>query len=112
MTPRVRADIAVAALLAQVEGEGGFGAVLRRGDRERGDVLILVTERGILQVVMARQMDAAGAYSWTRLVDASADGSDAAERLIASRQRFDPDLWLVELDVADSERFIAERLMD
>jgi hypothetical protein len=28
--------------------------------------------------------------------------------LIARRRRFDPDLWLIELDIASAERFAAE----
>ena len=27
---------------------------------------------------------------------------------LAKRTRFDPDLWAIELDIADPERFIAE----
>jgi hypothetical protein len=29
-------------------------------------------------------------------------------KFLASRARFDEDLWAIELDIADAERFIAE----
>ena len=35
-------------------------------------------------------------------------GSDELRAFLAKRMRFDPDLWIVELDIADPERFIAE----
>ena len=110
MSARLSSDLFVSALLAQVSGEGGFGAVLRRGDRERGDVLLLVTERGVPKSLMERRLGSSGAYAWADLIAGEMDGSVASTRLIDSRKRFDPDFWLVELDVADSQRFIADRL--
>ena len=98
------------ATLAQVSGEGGFGAVLRRGDRERGDVLLLVIEKGVSKSLLERRLDSAGAYAWADLIAGEPDRSAACQQLIDRRERFDPDFWLVELDVADSERFIADRL--
>jgi len=112
VNPRVRSDLLVASLIAQVQGEGGFGAVLRRGDRERGDVLLVLIERGEPQVVLGRQMDANGIYSWSRLTAPDSAGSVSIAQLVAARERFDPDIWVLELDVADSQRFIAERLND
>lgn len=108
--PRLTADLFVSALLAQVSGDGGFGAVLRRGDRERGDVLLSVTERGVAKSLLERRLGPDGTYAWADLIAGEPDGSAASTRLIDSRKRFDPDFWLVELDVADSQRFIADRL--
>lgn len=108
--PRLTAELFVSAMLAQVSGEGGFGAVLRRGDRERGDVLLLMTERGALKSLLERRLGADGAYTWADLIAGSPDGSASLQQLIDRRARFDPDFWLLELDVADSERFIADRL--
>ena len=107
---RLTSEVLVSALLAQVSGEGGFGTVARRGDRERGDVLLLVTERGAPKSLLERRLGANGAYAWTDLLAAEPHGSQSLARLIDRRTRFDPDFWLVELDVADSQRFIAERL--
>ncbi|MFL6730111.1 MAG: DUF1491 family protein, partial [Sphingomicrobium sp.] len=39
--------------------------------------------------------------------DESADSQEVAA-FLAKRLRFDPDLWAIELDIADPERFIAE----
>jgi hypothetical protein len=37
-------------------------------------------------------------------------GSDSLRELIARRERFDADSWLIELDIAEPERFIAETI--
>ena len=110
MSPRLTSELFVSALLAQVSGEGGFGAVLRRGDRERGDMLLLLAERGDPKSLLERRLGPDGTYAWADLIAGETDGSAACARLVAARERFDPDFWLVELDVADSERFIADRL--
>jgi len=49
-----------------------------------------------------------GSYRWQPVGPAdSASSSDIAD-FLARRARFDEDLWAIELDIADAERFIAE----
>jgi hypothetical protein len=50
-----------------------------------------------------------GAYEWHQIGPRrfSADSEEVAA-FLANRRQFDPDLWLLELDIAEPERFIAE----
>ncbi len=48
------------------------------------------------------------AYEWVFRAFDAYPGSNPVAELIARKSRFDPDLWLIELDIADPERFIAE----
>jgi len=53
-------------------------------------------------------LSADGSYSWRVAGPTeSASSADLAE-FLARRARFDEDLWAIELDIADAERFIAE----
>lgn len=102
------AHLEVAALIRAVEAAGGIATVIAKGDRDRGEILLLTHDRG-------REMQL-----WNRLPDpkhgrrfaiSPQDGPDDASRfdaLIAKRRSWDRDLWVLELDIADAERFIAQ----
>ena len=48
------------------------------------------------------------AYQWTDVVNQDAADEEEIDGAIARRRRFDPDLWVVELDIPSPERFAAE----
>ncbi len=98
----------VAGLVRKTEADGDFAVVLKRGDPERGSLLIVVSSRGTYVSCLERTLDLDGAYSWGTVgPEGSAADGDVAQ-FLERRTRFDPDLWLIELDVAQPERFIAE----
>lgn len=107
---RLTSGLLVSALIRRVQAEGGFAAVLRRGDETAGAILIECADRGQRQMLIERATGLDGIEQW-RLVAAATEGDAEkhAERL-AKRQRSDPDLWLIELDIAQAERFAAEIL--
>ena len=81
---------------------------MRKGDPERGALFLFVTSRGKHAACLERVLSLDGTYRWTRAgPPESASSMDVAE-FLAKRARFDPDLWAIELDIADPERFIAE----
>ena len=86
------------------EGEGGFGAVLAKGDAEAGSVLVMLTERGANSTLYERVLQPGGAYAWAQVVD----NEDEVPQFVARRRRYDPDLWVLELDIPSRERFAAE----
>lgn len=103
--PRLAAGIEVTALLGRARDLGGFGTVIRRGDAERGSLMIVLAERGIARFLLQRLLQRDGSYGWEpQEIGDSAD----LERHLASARARDPDLWLIELDIPSSERFIAE----
>ncbi len=82
--------------------------MLRRGDPDRGAILLLVMERGNPLAMIERQMAADFTYRWTVAARGEALNRDKFHDSIENRTRFDPDFWLIELDIPDAERFIAE----
>lgn len=106
MTARLTSQILVSSLLRRAESAGGFGAVLAKGDATAGAVMVIVAERGVRMKLLERLLQADGDYSWQ---DNGRTGLDDGEfaQLLARRRRTDPDLWLVELDVADAGAFAA-----
>lgn len=96
--------------MRRATSEGGYATVLRRGDSERGAISLLVTERGSPAALMERQMAADFTYRWTATAPDGAPDALGWRDWIAKKSRIDPDCWLVELDVADAQRFIAETI--
>lgn len=108
MAERLPARLEAAALLRQAEAEGGFGTVLKRGDPDRGALILMISRRGIHSACLERTLTLTGKYGWQQVgPEAGAEGSALAE-WSQKRVRFDEDLWLIELDIPDPERFIAE----
>ena len=108
MSDRLPAKLEASALIRQAESEGGFATVLRRGDPDRGAILLLVMERGVPLAMIERQMAADFTYRWTVAARGDALNRDKFHESTENRARFDPDFWLIELDIPDAERFIAE----
>lgn len=110
MTARLATSVEVAALVRRVESEGGFGTVLKKGDPERGALLLLVGSRGRHVACLERLLDVSGNYRWAAIGPGDSAESAKVSEFLAKRARFDGDFWAIELDIADPERFIAETL--
>jgi len=107
MTPRIASSVLVGALIRKAEADGGFAAVLNKGDAVSGAVLVILAERGGNVRIVERALGPNGLYAWHQITDAPQDPKEVPP-LVERRRRFDPDLWVVELDIACAERFAAD----
>ena len=100
---RVTTDLWVAALVRRVFSSGGFAAVVKRGATEAGATFIL--NRGRLGDVFlfgpAPQTSYDSAKPDERLFGPVGAGEDAEalEKRLEREQRFDPDIWVVEIEI-------------
>ncbi len=101
--PRLTSGLRVSALLRRVNAAGGFATVVTKGDVTAGAIALILRAPGDEPCLMVRTFGAAGHYEWTE----SARG-DAIESWATRARQRDPDLWIVELDIPDAARFIAE----
>ena len=81
---------------------------MRKGDEERGSLLLLVSERGRHVTGLERVLNLDGSYQWVRVGPGDSAGSLDIADFLAGRARFDEDFWAIEVDIADADRFIAE----
>ena len=107
MTPRLATSVLVGGLIRKAEAEGGFGAVLARGDSTAGAVLLILTERGANPAAYERLLQPDGAYVWGPSASQFPQNPAEVPDFVARRRRFDPDLWVLELDIPSIERFAA-----
>lgn len=97
--------VAVSLMLRRTQELGGFATVLAKGGAESGSILVLCADRGEPTALLERQLGVGFKYEWR------ATGPESPDRwsdYVAARQKSDPDLWVIELDVADAQRFVAE----
>ena len=110
MDDRLPTALEVAGIVRRAEVSGEFAAILRKGDPDRGSLLLLVSSRGRHVACLERLLSPSGTYQWQRTGPSDSAGSVEIGDFLAKRARFDEDLWAVELDIADAERFIAETI--
>jgi hypothetical protein len=106
MTTRLPAHLEVAALLRQVGAEGGFATVIRKGERDAGSILVALCHNGAQMRLFERFPDHSGHRVWTRIGPQDTDNQHEIGEYLTRRGAQDPDLWIIELDIADGERFI------
>ena len=105
--PRLASGLLVTALIRLAESNGGFGAVLSHGDDKAGAIAVILTEKGGNPRLFERALDVDGTYRW-RESPGAVESAGGWQGLVDRRRRFDPDLWVLELDIASTERFAAE----
>ena len=104
---RLPAHLEVSSILRQIEASGDFGTILRKGDPDRGSLLLVITSRGRQAAILDRVLQIDGNYVWQQRPVGEVEEAGVPE-FLAKRARFDEDFWALELDIADPERFIAE----
>ena len=108
MTPRLSTSVLVSALVRKAEADGGFAAVLAKGDPETGAIVLILLERGEKMRILERLLTPEGRYAWAPSPGQISENVCEVPELVARRRRFDPDLGVLELDVPSVERFAAE----
>lgn len=106
---RVTSDFWVSALVRRVFSAGDFAAVLRRGATEAGAVFVISRNR-VGEVALfgpAPQTSYGEAKPDDRLFILISEGDqEAADKRMERELRFDPDVWLVELETSDLAELI------
>lgn len=107
MAPRLASSVLVSALLRRAQDEGGNGAVLAKGDPTAGAIAVILAEKGRKARFLERLLQADGRYSWEESRQRIENEQDF-QAFLDRRRKHDPDLWILELDIASAERFAAE----
>ena len=104
--PRLPARLEVAALIRLAQNGGGFAAVLKSGEEAAGTVLLVLTENGVNTRVYERMPQVDGSRAWHCSKIQDIENKQKFYDYLDRRGRQDPDLWIVELDIANGERLI------
>lgn len=110
MSVRLASGVIVNALIRRVNAEGGSAMVLAKGEREAGAILILALEKGENPRFFERAMDMTGQVELRRSGPMDVRDAVQTSEYWQRRRARDPDLWVIELDIAQAERFAAETM--
>lgn len=105
MDARLPARLEVMALIRSVEASGGFGTVVHKGEPDAGSLLVVLVENGANARVYERMPQLDGTRRW-HCAKRDSQTETVVPEYLSRRTAQDPDLWVVELDIADGERFI------
>ena len=109
---RLKSAIWVAAYLRRCHGAGAFAAMRRRGAEEAGAVFVKVNRLdGTAEVygpAPQSAFDAAqpGERAFAASLAAQPVPDAVAEAYLARQLRFDPDLWIVEVEDREGRHFL------
>ncbi len=108
MDARLPAHLEVTGLIRAVEAAGGFATVLARGERDAGTVLIVTMDRAAGATLYERMPQLDGSRPYIAAKRENADLPQEFSEYLARRRHQDRDCWIVELDVPNGERFVAQ----
>jgi hypothetical protein len=106
VTPRLPAALEVAGMVRRAQAQGGFAMVLHKGEPDAGTILAVAVDRDGLGTLYERLPDPSGPRRWVAVRHQQAQARADFDSYLTRRAQGDPDLWIVELTVADVERSI------
>ena len=108
---RIRSDIFVSALTRRVFSDGGYAAVVAKGAEASGAIFVRQRFRDGLETLYgpAPQAMIGEGERDARIFEARLTRAEpeAVEALITREQKFDSDLWLVEIEVDDLGTYLS-----
>ena len=103
---RLPAHLEVSGLIRAVGAAGGFATVITKGEREAGTILVVCCARDAPSRAFERMPNPDGSRVWSLSRTQDTEKPWEFSEYLERRGKQDSDLWIVELDIADAERFI------
>jgi hypothetical protein len=102
--PRLATHMIVSAFVRRAAEQGDFATVLVKGDPTAGELLLKTRIKGQFHGLFEQFPVADCMRNWTALSAQAIENEQKADDFLERRQQRDPDLWILELDVAFPER--------
>ena len=110
MSARLKTGFYVRALIRRAEIGGAAVYVARRGAEEAGALILKLTKPDGSLTVLSRAMRGEGERIWMKPLGDSVDSAGAA-KYFEKQIRFDPDLWIVEIEDREGRAFVDEPIV-
>ncbi len=110
MVPRLKAGLFVRALIRRAEVAGAQAYVVRKGIEESGAVILKIAKLDGTSLVLSQARRGEGELVWVKPLGDMVDDAKASawfERQI----KFDPDLWIVEVEDRQGRPFVDEPIV-
>jgi hypothetical protein len=107
MEGRLPAYLEVSGMIRAIESQGGFASVIAKGEKDAGTILILTIYRGENAVLFERMPQLDGSRPYIAAKRQNPEKPQEIFEYLEKRRRQDPDIWILEADIADGARFVA-----
>jgi hypothetical protein len=104
---RLKAGIFVRATIRRAEVAGAAAYVVRKGSEEAGAILLKISRLDGTCMVLSQARRGEGELVWVKPLGDAAD-DEAASKYFEKQMRFDPDLWIVEIEDRQGRTFVDE----
>jgi hypothetical protein len=105
--PRLKAGIFVRAIIRRAEVAGAAAFVVRKGSEEAGAIFLKIARLDGTSLVLSQARRGEGELVWVKPLGDTAD-DEAASKYFEKQMRFDPDLWIVEIEDREGRTFVDE----
>jgi len=104
---RLPAHLEVAGIIRTADTAGGFALVTFKGERDAGSILLLTMERGENAVLFERMPQLDGSRKFVETKRQESENKQLIYEYLDRRKKQDPDIWVLEVDIAHPAQFIA-----
>lgn len=110
MQPRLLSIIQVKAIIRRAEVAGAQAFLVRRGSEEAGALFLKLSRLDGRFTVLNQARRGDGELVWTKPLGESADEA-AVNAYLEKQARFDPDLWILEIEDSEGRAFVDEPIV-
>ena len=105
---RLTSDLVVAALIRRIFADGGFAAVEKKGAAQAGALFLRQRHRDGTETLFGPAPQSFLSNDHDRRFERriTAGTAEEVEAILSRETRFDPDLWLVEIETEDAGRYV------
>jgi len=109
-SPRLKAGIFVRATIRRVQVAGASAFVVRSGAEEAGSIILKVAKLDGTVLVLNQARNAKGELVWAQPLGGWTGEARAGE-WCDKQVKFDPDLWIVEIEDREGRAFVDEPIV-
>ena len=110
MSPRLQTGFFVRAIIRRAEVAGAQGYVVKKGSEEAGALFLKISRLDGTCTVLTPAAAGDGLRVWARPLGETVAEAKAAAYL-EKQQKFDPDLWIVEIEDRQGRTFVDEKIL-
>ena len=108
--PRLKAGIFVRALIRRAEVGGASAYVVRKGAEESGAVYLKISRPDRTAMILSQARRGEGDLVWLKPLGDATD-EEKASAYFERQIRFDPDLWILEIEDREGRAFVDEPIV-
>jgi hypothetical protein len=108
--PKLKAAIQIKAIIRRAEVAGAQAFLVRRGSEEAGALFLKLSRLDGTFTVLNQARRGDGELIWTKPLGDNVN-EEAASQYLEKQVRFDPDLWILEIEDAQGRAFVDEPLV-